>query len=304
MILLIVLLGGGALVFGYPDRQTEYAPAESLAGPMTPEWRDFADEVDHVCARNLNATQSDVDGVRDQSDDEGWSGATTSSAEWHVQAVHQAETQREVLALGRPPAQPELFQEWATSVGRRAQLMEDVSQAWGREDRNVAEVGRLRLEGMKIDANWVGQHFGLRICTSNGPAPEPGEPPESYLTQVNRVCVDRNAREDAVGAKQLMTPPKLLSISKGETLGIAAIEPTTDEYPVRRRILAIKKSLDRYFQALLLQAAKSPDPGRTWEHLADLESRHADRASLQLQALGLQDCSNWGPTPAPSLLPR
>jgi hypothetical protein len=271
---------------------------------MTPEWEEFAAEIDRACARNFNAMQVDLEQVWEQSDSEGWDDAATASASWHVQSIHQADTHREVTALGEPPAKAELFNRWAATIDYRARLMEEVSQAWSEGDERAANVARLRVEGSKVDANWLGQHFGLRICTSNGPGREPGDSAETYLSRVNRVCLDRNREEDELGAARLLTPVEILRLSKGETLGIAAVGPTPEQYPIRHRILQIKRSLDRFAEEQLRQAARRPNWGRIWEQKLKLPvERHANRASLQLQGIGLPDCSNYGPTPAPSLLP-
>jgi hypothetical protein len=306
-IALIVVFAAVALPYGYtkyhPGSAGGYPPAESLAGSMTPEWRDFANEVDHACARNYNAMLGAVDRVWDAADAAGWSDERAQSLEAHVESIHQTETYEDIVALGAPPARPQLFQRWLANVGRRAQLTEDVSRAWARSDKQAAWVGEYRMDGLKVDANWLGQHFGLRICTSNGPGRGPGEPNASYLEQVNEVCLHRNAREDDAASRNQLTPPTIFTFSRGETLQIAAIGPPTEQYPVRRQILATKTALDRYAGAQIRKAHQSPDFAQVWDRLAPSVERIADRTHIRLQQLGLPDCGNYGVAPAPSLLP-
>jgi hypothetical protein len=310
LIVLILLVGAGAMVVGASDerarqqQRSSYAPAESLAGPMTPEWKAFAEEVDHACARNFNAMQLDLQTTWARADTEGWDDATTSAAAWHIQALHQTDTYDEVTALGTPPARPELFQQWAANVGRRAQLMDEVSQAWARGDADRAAMTASRIDALKVDANWLGQNFGLRICTSNGPGHETGDAVEPYLQQINDACLDRNAREDQAGAARKLTPLMILRLSKTETVNMAIIGPPPEQYAIRARILQIKRSLDSYAEAQLRRAYRSRDFERTWNRLSQPLTRRSYRAALQLQAIGLPDCSNWGPAPAPSLLPH
>src|SRR3954447_13565800 len=96
-ILLIVAFAAVALGVGYhrygPDDRaagSRYPAAESLAGPMSDEWREFAASVDQACARNYNAMQVEL------------TSATGASDAWEIQYLNQSQTYREVAALGEP----------------------------------------------------------------------------------------------------------------------------------------------------------------------------------------------------------
>jgi hypothetical protein len=292
-ILLVIVFALTALAIGYNRLGPHYAPAESLAGPMTPEWRDFADEVDHACARNFNAMQEEL------------ATATTDSEGWHIQYLHQSQTYRDVLALGEPPARQDLFHRWLTNVGQRARMMEAVSQALARGDRTQAEVTVERINAAKIDANWLGQHFGLRICTSNGPGREPGESNEPYLQRVDRACLWRNKREDIYASRNQLTPGRIIVLSRSETLSIATIPPPTAQYGLRRRILGMKKKLDRDATELFNEAQRHrPKFKEFWGQVAVPRlTPESARMQIELAKMGLPDCGNYGPAPASTLLP-
>jgi hypothetical protein len=288
---------GSARYFGFG-----YEPAESLAGPMTPEWRDFAEDVDRTCARDFNRGQADLADLDQRYEEEGWSPEGEADY-WQAQAKSQHATHDDIAALGDPPARKPLFENWLANVSERADLMDQAAREWLEDDRGQAGMVRLRILARKIDANWLGQHFGLRICTSNGPGRDPGSSDDPYLTQVNDVCLWRNAEEDKSASKRALTPNAIYSLSVLETLKMAAIGPPTDQYPLRARILETKRSLDDFVQSQLQAAEDSPAPGRTWERLVPSVNDRASQTQLKLEALGLRDCGNWGPTPAPSSLP-
>ena len=293
-VLLVIAFTIIGISLGYSKYGPHYAPADSLAGPMTPDWRDFADDVDHICARNNNAMIADL------------SAATTSSEGWHIQHLHQTDTYREIAALGEPPARPELFHRWLANVGLRASKMEQVSQALAEGRSKTAILVSQQIDALKVDANWLGQHFGLRICTSNGPGREPGDSSLSYLEKVNQVCLRRNDQEDFYASRNSLIPDRIIQLSSAETRAIAAIGPPTDQYPVRQHILALKSGLDRLAVRLFKRGQQlRPKFKRFWDEVgAPRIEAESDRVQIELAHMGLPACGNWGPTPATSLFPR
>jgi hypothetical protein len=300
-ILLVVIFAVVALSIGY-DRYdaagdsagSHYAPAQSLAGPMSDEWRDFADTVDQACARNFNAMQVDL------------ANTSTDSEGWHVQYVHELATYREVSALGEPPERADLLHQWLANVRHRTELMQIVSQSLARGDQARAQVAEERITAAKIDANWIGQHFGLRICTSNGPGRESGESQKPYLRQVDDVCLWRNKREDIYSSRNELIPARILTLSRSETVSIATIPAPPEQQGLRRRILSLKKMLDRDGTRLFNEAHRHrPKFKQFWEGIA-VPRLNAEtvRVQIALAKIGLPDCGNYGPAPASTLLPR
>jgi uncharacterized RDD family membrane protein YckC len=287
-----------------------YPPAPSLAGEMTPEWREFAAGVDRACAANFNAGVAQRSAISARADSEGWDRRSETTALLSSYATAQQATYDAIATLGEPPAKSNLFARWHNNVGRRAVLMRRRAAAWADGNSRLHLVMDRRILALKIDADRMGQRFGLTVCTSNGPGREPealaAENPRRahrrYLAAVNRVCLDRNAQEDTVSRRRGLTTNDTIDLSFGETLNIAAIAPPPDDYDLRRRILGLKRNLDRESKAMIETVAPSPHPNHTLNHLLPGLTRLSNHVQLDLQRLGLEDCGNWGPAPAPSLL--
>jgi uncharacterized RDD family membrane protein YckC len=294
---------------GHPATQ-HYPPAPSLAGDMSEEWSEFARSVDEACASNFNEGQQQIGLVYQAGEAEAWDERTVESRAWHAQAVAQRAMHSEIRELGPPPAEGRLFERWLANVEKRATLMERVSESRARDDTRAVTADVLRIDGLKIEANRLGQRFGLRICTSNGPGREPtssGEikpasPRSDYIRKINRICLRRNGREDRLAAQNRLDPNTIIDLQVGETINMMAIPPPADGFQLRRRILAIKQDLDRHARDYIHRVAASADPNRTLARLAPGLERHGARAMHDLQRLGLLDCGNWGPAPAPTVL--
>lgn len=268
-------------------RSQGYPPAESLAGEMTPEWRDFAYRVDRACATNFNAGLTQLASL--EADASGMSDNQFEATYRFIQAEHQQRTHDEIAALGPPPAKTGLFRRWLHNVGRRAELMRTVGEAWLDGDQRLAGVRSLRITALKIDADWLGQHFGLRICPSNGPSQNRDEG-EDYLQQVSEVCRERAAHDYALWKRGKFTPNVAVSTSLGETLQIAAVAPPTEQYPLRRRILEIKRAIDRDQVRALRREAREPDP-RSRMRIRRRAGARIIRGRERLAALGLPGCA-------------
>lgn len=205
---------------------------------------------------------------------------------------------------------PGLFTRWRENVGRRAELMRRRTTAWVARDRREHLVFDLRIRALKIEADRMAQRFGLRVCPSNGPGREveseaaanPQRAHRRYLVAVNRVCLKRNSKEDAISRRRGLMTNDTVNLSFGETLGISAIAPPPDDYDLRRRILGLKRRLNSSEKAMIREVAASPAPNRTLNRWLPRLARVAGRVQHRLQRLGLEDCGNWGPAPAPSLV--
>jgi hypothetical protein len=144
-----------------------YPPAPSNAVGMTPAWREFADNVDRICAGSFNYALGVEAQARRTARVRGWSEARAESA---VVSAWADEDDRIVVAtaeLGQPPRRADLFARWRANVAHRTSLWRQMSEAAG--------AGRFDVEGQIHDeitqqkkrADELGQRFGLRICTSN-----------------------------------------------------------------------------------------------------------------------------------------
>lgn len=150
-----------------------YPPAPSKAEGMTPRWRAFADEVDRTCATNFNYGQLRIDQLWREARVRGVSERKTNVGAWELRAQAQTATYRGIRALGTPPAKPGLFARWRDNVGLRGRLMHRVGESLAAADLATADEISGRILRLKVTANRLGQRFGLRICTSNGPGREP-----------------------------------------------------------------------------------------------------------------------------------
>ena len=100
---------------------------------------------------------------------QGWTRRQTNAVLLRSWATSQHETHDRIAALGPPPERPELFASWLRNVGARARLMDARAAAYERGDARAHRRIDQRIYALKAQANDMGQHFGLRICTSNGP---------------------------------------------------------------------------------------------------------------------------------------
>jgi hypothetical protein len=154
----------------YPPDHTPpgyYQPAPSTAAGMTHEWAVYAASVDRICATSFNYALALVARTNQVAQAQGWSDARAESAVVRLWSQEDGRIHRATALLGPPPARPLLFSRWRANVARRTDLFAQASQAaaQGRFDRE----GRIleRIHVLKGRSDKIGQHFGLRICTSN-----------------------------------------------------------------------------------------------------------------------------------------
>jgi hypothetical protein len=144
-----------------------YPPAPSTAVGMTPEWREFADAVDRICATSYNEALVLEARVEQVAAARGWSDRRAQKLR-HEAWVRQGLTiVRSTAALGEPPERPDLFTRWRANVARRAALQHQAAQRAGEGRWNKYRHTMNRVYPMKAQSDAIGQSFGLRICTSN-----------------------------------------------------------------------------------------------------------------------------------------
>jgi hypothetical protein len=144
-----------------------YPPEDSTAVGMTPEWREFADQVDRICALSFNYMKRQQARIYAIGTSRGWTRERMESS-WVRWYAWQGRTILKTTAkLGQPPERNDLFQDWRANVRQRAGLQAQAA-AKAAEGDFAGEVAiRDRISGLKSDSDRLGQAFGLRICTSN-----------------------------------------------------------------------------------------------------------------------------------------
>lgn len=144
-----------------------YPPVDSKAVGMTPEWREFADSVDRICATTFNAAIQSEARVDRFAALKGWSDERAEEVRlgvWNDQAVAIL---RLTEALGPPPERADLLSRWRDNVGRRLGFRNQARQAAGQGRWRLYRDNMNRIYPLKDRGDRIGQRFGLRICTSN-----------------------------------------------------------------------------------------------------------------------------------------
>jgi hypothetical protein len=134
---------------------------------MSPEWQDYAWNVDRLCATNYNHTLDLTQEVAATAEQRGWPNSKRAAATDRLWAANQAALHDAVIDLGAPPAKPGLLSRWVSNVGRRGELFAASSRAASRRDERAYVALDDRISTLKDRADVMGQRFGLRICTSN-----------------------------------------------------------------------------------------------------------------------------------------
>jgi hypothetical protein len=150
-----------------PASSGHYPPATSTAGPMTPEWEQFAFAIDRACALNFNSTLAKQNAVEYTADAESWRNAETLAAIQELWAANQRALAADVRALGDPPAKAHLLDRWLSNVEQRGELMAFMADSNRHGDAKSARRASKRVSRLKDEANLLGRDYGLRICTSN-----------------------------------------------------------------------------------------------------------------------------------------
>ena len=150
-----------------PQELGYYPPAPSTAVGMTPEWREFAFQVDRICGESYNEAVATEAQVAQIGKLRGWNDRQAEEARLAVWN-HQARTiLRSTAALGAPPERPDLLSRWRSNVARRAALRNQAAEAAGQGRWGAYREFMNRIYPLKGRSDEIGQSFGLRICTSN-----------------------------------------------------------------------------------------------------------------------------------------
>jgi hypothetical protein len=144
-----------------------YPPVPSKASGMTPEWREFADTVDRICALSFNYALVDEARTEHLARAQGWSSARAESAVVRIWGEQTGRIVKATARLGKPPAEQALYQQWRANVGLRSDLFFSASAAAGRGEGDEKSSILARIHVLKGRSDKLGQRFGLRICTSN-----------------------------------------------------------------------------------------------------------------------------------------
>lgn len=307
---IVVALCGLSVAAGCSDEPTTreahragyYAPAESLAGEMTDEWKAFAERADRTCVKHFRGVDFLQDVAYQVAEDRELSANQTEALTWRVLARGVRGEALALVRLGNPPTRRRLWSRVVANMARRADLADKISAAWRRGDSSAASLLKARRDAMKIDFNHMGQRFGLLICTSNGPGLEPGEYPyesqaarDAYLERVNDVCANRDQRESRYQREGRLGPGPTFGLSIGETIDMAAVGPPPGNYGLRQHILATKRRLDHWWKRMLIKTNRSPNHARTFDRLTPAWIRLAVHTQREFAELGLPACANWGP---------
>jgi len=144
-----------------------YPPASSTAGPMSPDWMEYAAAIDRACALNYNSTLTAQAGVELSAKQESWDRAETIATIQRLWAGNQRALVADVKALGEPPAKGRLLDRWLRNVEHRGKLFAFMAASNRRGDPKSARAAWKRISRLKDEANRLGRDYGLRICTSN-----------------------------------------------------------------------------------------------------------------------------------------
>jgi hypothetical protein len=165
VVLLIACLWGLVWVGVLPTNRGAYPPAPSLAAHVSAARQHFIDRVDQTCARTFNAGNARqaryAEKVARRPDARVL--VTAFYVSWHTDEY------RQLRALGDPPEARTEYAAWIDNFGERVRLESGYvpfMRAGGTANVQALEQ---RVTALKETGNRLGQRFGLRVCTSNGP---------------------------------------------------------------------------------------------------------------------------------------
>ena len=161
-----------------PDHDTTlgYPPAPQRAGRTKLSWHAYRHAIDGICADNVART---VWGKRLIRTSALLSERRRVNASWTLLDASYIRLGRLIGRMGRPPTDSARYDAWLRVVKQRAKTVRRQVEAAQRGDKPA--IRRLQLEIDRLDAeeNWLGKRWGLRVCSSNGPAAPPGRTPSA-----------------------------------------------------------------------------------------------------------------------------
>jgi hypothetical protein len=105
-----------------PRLKPSLPPAPSKAVGMTPEWRNFADTVDRICALTNNYMRSQEARSWHEAQVRGWSREQAIAPDWRLLAAQGTQILQGTARLRKPPAAAALLRHWRASVALRRDL--------------------------------------------------------------------------------------------------------------------------------------------------------------------------------------
>jgi hypothetical protein len=152
-----------------------YAPVASLAISPSRARLAFAAAVDHVCAVTYNEQR-----VPERRPRSGRDAAILRLLERVLRHQHEYD---EIARLGAPPEASGLYRAWRLNMRERIGL-EWLAARRARANVRGGRAALFEVQFLKIEGDSLGQEFGLRICTSNGPLRPRPRPPVRADTQL------------------------------------------------------------------------------------------------------------------------
>jgi hypothetical protein len=141
-----------------------YPRVPSLAGEVSPARARFIRATDDTCVRTYPPVARAYDAVMAYAAD-----PARQLAAYAAYVDAHAEQLRALERLGDPPDGARLHARWLGNMRLRIRLERaELRAAWAGDHERVRAIDR-RIGRLKMRGNEVGQHFGLTVCTSNGP---------------------------------------------------------------------------------------------------------------------------------------
>ena len=145
-------------------RGYQYAPVPSLAGRVSPARRRFIQLTDRTCAVTSAGT---VAAAREAHAAEGDPARLIDAYRGYVVA-HTAQL-RAIESLGAPPDGVAAHGRWLANFRKRVRMERSFPRLLAARRFGEVRALQARIRRLKMAGNTMGQRFGLRICTSNGP---------------------------------------------------------------------------------------------------------------------------------------
>ena len=134
---------------------------------MTSEWHKYAAMVDRTCALSWNYMKILQLRAGQIAVAHHWDDRRAAATMWRLSADEDARIHHATAILGRPPRAQALFARWRANVATRSNLFRQAGRAAAAGNFSRAQRLCARISRLKIEADRLGQRFGLRICTSN-----------------------------------------------------------------------------------------------------------------------------------------
>jgi len=163
------ILGADGGVAAVPPGPAYYPAVPSLAGDVSPARRRFIRRVDGTCVRTYNDGQAAqaayAQRVAGRADAQAL--VTRFYVRWHTGQY------RAVRTLGEPSEARLAYRRWLDNMGERVRLEARYAPLMRAGRAAEAQAVAQQVSTLKARGDVLGQRFGLRLCTSNGPGRRP-----------------------------------------------------------------------------------------------------------------------------------